>query len=561
MNRILFYILSFILFTGCVKKTDFSYDNRVNPNADAASSVRIVNFRGATELMVNGEKLTAFGLPNREGNYDEFTTRGTRYFAENGRMGLTYTIPQQFVNVQGYVDSIRFAAFSRKMSIGLTRPFRAKDDFNHPNDYYYTLLTPNTGGFADTLVEVPRSVSSPVNPQYFKVRLLNLSSNDDVMYGAMGLTLADGTPVTGIGNVAPGKYSGYAELPFGTYQLRVLTADGRQVPGVIGGSAFLNVLNPKTGTLQVSGGRANPFTTGFVDSKLVYAPVKTFQPGGVYTIAVASYYGFEFPTGGGAGGGETANMNFNSFRIITDYEPQNIAYARLQAVNVIEGTEMKITVDEQPLKDVLAFTASTEYERLVTGTHTLKVTDGKGNTLAEKSFQLSPGDNLTAWVYKTKAGETAVCMAANNLSGILNNGKMGDDGTYNSIKWDYPFFIRCLNFCPELPEVTFTQDDGRSFYQYPAATQHIRYGVPVTTSAFAALDVNFYASILAYASQPNVLPGDWLREIKPLKSQAFIANPALYRNGLPFSEGGYYTVALVGNTKATARLIVIKHNK
>jgi hypothetical protein len=137
-----------------------------------------------------------------------------------------------------------------------------------------------------------------------------------------------------------------------------------------------------------------------------------------------------------------------------------------------------------------------------------------------------------------------------------------EDGTYSMIKTEYPSWVRFMNFCPDLPEVTFTRENGQMFAD-PLPGQHLLPGIATAAvkSPYVMLNAGFYNDIVAYASQPAVLPGDWLRNVPVLKAQQFIANAALYRKGLPGSEPGFYTVALVGRISTAARMIIIKHNK
>ncbi|WP_212006032.1 hypothetical protein [Chitinophaga sp. HK235] len=567
MKRFLHYVCLYLLCAGglasCTKKEDFAYDNRVNPQADAASSVRIVNMRGATELMVNGKQLSAFALPNIEGFYDQYTTKATPWFPETGRMGLTYTIPQQFVSADGTVKDIRFAAFTRDYSLGLTRGFNAKDNFNNPTDYYFAYFGPNASEYSDSLFAIPRSVSPPANPAYCKVRLLNLSSTNSAFGGTMRVTWADGTVIAGLDNIPVGQYSDYVELPYGTYQLKVMTMDGLLVPGVGGSAQFLNVVNPQTGTMLLPGTLSRPSVNGFVDSRLTFAPLKTYQPGGVYTIAVADCPNFRNSNGGT--NGETYSSKNNAFRIIADAEPQNNSYARLQAINVVPGKQIKVTMDGRPLGNTLGFSTTTAFDQYLIGTHILKVTDAAGNLLADSTFSLLPGDNRTAWIYENKNGKTGISLVANNLSNVYYTGAT-EDGSYSNIKVEFPSWVRFMNFCPDLPEATFTTDDGQTFGD-GSASQHLLLGIPAIKNPYVMLNANFYQSIWAYASQYNVVPGNWLREVTTLKSRDFIANPALYPGGLPMSESGVYTVALIGNINTSkpgsekARMIIIRHNQ
>ncbi|NSL90861.1 DUF4397 domain-containing protein [Chitinophaga sp. Mgbs1] len=566
MNRLRYYVLCLMGAAGlvsCTKKMDFTYDNRINPGADAASSVRIVNLRGATELQIGEQQLTTFLRPNREGNYDETTTRGNRYFPENGRLGTTYTIPQSFVGADGIVRDIRMAGMGKSWSLALTRPFQMKDDFNNPTDYYYTFYG-NPNAYKDSVFAVPRSVSSPANPERFKIRLLNLSSPGYRQEGPMTVTLADGTPVKGLENIAPDTYSDYVELPYGTYQFRVLDAKGNQLPGVGGSIQGLDIIDKDKSTIMMSAYELGADYSGYLNSGLTFANIKTYQPGGVYTIAVADLPNFKNLTNPGTG--ETSIAKTNGFRVINDFEPVNNTYARMQSINVMPGRKVKVQADNRPVGPLLAFGKTEDYSIYITGMHTLKLMDEAGNVLAEKTVQLMAADNISVWAYEDKDGKPAMSVVANNLSGVINNGGNGEDGTYTPQRIEYSSWLRFMNFAPDLPEVTFTANDGQPFYN-ATPSQHLKIGIPDIKAAYIRMNASFITNIMAYASSPDVLPGNWIRSIPVLKSRQFIANPALYKDEQPYSEPGVYTVALAGLIKSDkperekATMIIIKHNK
>lgn len=566
ITNIGFGLMTIVLLNACQKKQDFRYDNRINTVPMASSSVRLVNLAGAMQLKVNGVKLTSFMQPDPDGYVGADQTRGTIYFPETGRLGLTYSIPQQFVNASGWIDSIMFSSLGNKYGLSDSRNFRAKDDFNNPHDYYYVRLRPNRATFQDSLIAVPKSVSPSSNPTSFKIRLLNLSSVPDqystpgvFRKGPMTLAWADGTPIAEAKDIAPGKYSDYIEIPYGTYQFKVLDQDSREVQG---NSSF--TLNTSTGTLMDYYGDRG--VGGKYDTWLTYAPIKTFQPGGVYTIAVSMNYDCEIPTGNP--NGETVKTEGNTFRIISDIsEPVNNIYAKVQGVNAIDGQDVQWLVNDQPLGDFVAFTKPTIYKSYVTGNYTLRAVDKKNVLVAQKEISLQPGDNLTAWLYKEASGTTAITVSANNLSSKFYTGKAEEEGSYSTFKDGTPNWIRFMNLCSEVKEATFTTNNGQPFLPIAGsvatnASQHIQLGKSVTQDPYVQLALNMPGQIVAYASSPGVTPGDWLQQITPLNSRDFIANTSLYKTpSLPNREPGYYTVALVGNTISTARMIIIKHNK
>ncbi|ASZ14150.1 hypothetical protein KTO58_03240 [Chitinophaga pendula] len=567
MKRSLHYIIGVLLGTGalfsCTKKTDFSYDNRVNPAADANSSIRIVNLRAANELSINGEQLTSFLQPTVEGGYDGRNTIPRPYFPETGRMGLTFTVPQRLVSADGKAHNVQFASFSRNWGLPLTRGFEMKDDYNQPKDYYFTYFSPNQGTLQDSVFEIPRPAATPAKPDHFKIRLVNLTANTDRLTGPLILTFADGTPVPGVGEIAVGKYSEYVELPYGTYQFRVFTADGHALPGVGGSARDLNTIDPQYGSIMLSGNRNLPVVNGYVDSYLSYATIRSFQPGGIYTIAAAAMPSFRTPSS--LGSPETMVLKMNGYRIITDAEPLNNTYARVQAINVMYGQEVTVTVNNKQLSPALSYTTASPYSIMIAGNYQIQVKDKSGKLLLEKTLTLAPLDNITAWIYANEDGTAGLSLVANNLSGKYYSGNGSvEDGTYSSYKDEFPIWIRFMHFGEGLQELTLGQENNLLFN--PAA-RHLLLGQPVQSAPYVMFDAGFYTSLQAFASQPNVLPGDRLRTVAALPSTAFISNPAMYKRGVPKSEAGIFTVALVGSLKpdapaaAKAKLMVFKHNQ
>lgn len=565
------YIYPFLLavLTGtvsCKKKLDGMYDNRLQQQPLTGSSTRLVNLAGANELQIAGQKLTSFMTPDKEGGYGADQTRSTVYFPETGRMGTMFTVPLQLVDAQGMIRDIVFSSSSPKVMAPQPRPFTAIDNYNSPMDYYFAWFTPNQGGYQDSLFAIPREVSPSSNPEHFKIRLLNLGTTPDRFHtGNMSLTWANGAAIDGLGNVAPGSYSGYVEMPFGSYQFKVLDADGKEVPAKGSMEMVNNVLNPETGTMMTATNTdGDAGTGGFADTWLTYAPLKTYQPGGIYTIVVGAIPGYGIPTGGP---GETVPTLTNGFQVIADNkEAVNITYSRMQAVNVLAGKEINWQVDGRPLGTTLVFAAQTEYSRYITGTHHVKALDKQGATLAEADWQLMPGDNITAWLYATRDGKPAISFSANNLSGKFYTGVSGNDGSYAVMQDLNPWWIRFMNFCADEEEVTFTRANGQHFTTATTsqAYAHIQLGKAVEMNEYVRLRVNEPVSILAYASQPGVFPGNWMTAVTPVAANRFIANPALYKTTQkPNAEPGIYTVALVGNTAAGEKpsMIIIKHNK
>lgn len=580
------YILGIMLLAGlwsCKKdKSDALYIEQPFPPPLTASTTRIMNVGVKwTELFVDSVQLTSMTSANSEGFYLDANTKPSIYF-QNGRVSTTYAIPQKFIRQDGtatvtYGSLIPGAGTLTGgiASLAASRTFNIKEDVNNPLDYYLVIWGPhgNPGDmiYDDSLFAVHRSISPPANPQNFKIRILNLSSGPDQSgnTGDMSLTYADGTPVsTTTSNVQPGVASGYVEVPYGTFQFKVLTADGRLVPAVANGDEGLNAIDAPTGTFQVG---ANPP----VSTHFGYAPIHTYQPGGVYTILISANNDYTYtPPGSNSGN----HVSINTFRMIADItEPQNLSYARVQAVNALPGTGITATVDGKPLQEnPVTFTSASAYQTYITGSHELEIKDASGASLGKQTISMQGGNNFSAWVYPDASGKPAVKVIANNLSGSFykNPANTGDNGAYDQYTITEPFNIRFLNLSTDVPEITMTDGNGQPIPGYiisaASATQHLTQGEVVTDQPYA----QFYtlaglSALKVYASKSNIVPGDWLSGVATLPGTAFIANPALYtaQGTLPGYECGIYTVALVGtlNPKDAgdqkAKLMVIKHNK
>ncbi|WP_237028582.1 DUF4397 domain-containing protein [Pedobacter steynii] len=557
MKELKKYLLFFLMLAiiGCKKdKTDFQSDNRKVTDARKNSSVRLVNLAGYNQLQLNGDTLTNYVVraPNdpMTGQYP-----GTLYFPDNGRLGTTWFIPQNLLDKGAAKVLVETKVYN---PIENPLELEVREEFQQGTDYYL-LPTPASGVTGQpSFIKIPRSVASPANPANFKVRILNLSAKvlpdqemEDLL-GPMSLTWADGTAVSDkTSNILPGQYSEYIELPYGTAQLKVLTQNGIQVPG--GGP---DVLEASTSTI--------------FGTTLTYAPVKTYAPGGIYTIVVAARE-FDIPYRSG-NPGETVKGYQNSFRIINDIsEPLNLTYGRVQAVNAVPGTSgMKVLINGKVLDAPINYTAHTAYQSLVVGGYTVEAVDVSGAVLATKNFQLDANTNFSFWVHPDANGKTTISAVANDLSGTFVR-EAGDDASSSRFTQEFPFSIRFLNLCPDVPYLTLTTDNAQAFssvYGFnTVAVNNLRPGIAPTNSPYIRpyQDARAY-QIMAFRSSPSVVPGTWASDIPVLTGRSLIARPELYVRGeLPNHEAGFYTIALVGRTKATAsekaKMIIVKHSK
>jgi hypothetical protein len=578
IQQYLILLATALIWGACAKaKPEFSTSgNLVTSQQIASSSVRLVNLYGYTDLRVNGQALTDMAFPTGFGQI--ILPLPTVFFPTTGKLGQTYEIPQQFINAQHTamveVEVVTYASSAGQDSI--IRKFQVTDNYAQPNDYYVVpvrLPGATIGGqvFTDSVIAIPRAVSPAADPTHILVRVLNLSTGPDAanLQGAMRLAYADGTHVaTGAADslVSPGSSSAYMELPYGTYQFKVLTAQNNQVP-----SAQQDM--PPMTIVQSSGMiyAAPPA----VQTALTYAPIVSFQPGGVYTIVVNANNNFNIPYGTG-----TLDASSNSFWVIPDIAPAaNVTYARMQVANAVPGSSITVSVDGQPLGKPVAYPGTGSYQVYVNGSHTVQATDQGGKLLAQKTLTLNGGDNITAWVYPAPGGTDSILPVQNNLSGNWYPGNTtdGSNASINQFHTSFPFWIRFLNLCPDLPLVTFTQANGQLFPEYlvnsggnSLAAENLAPGVlPDTYLQYIGVYNTMPPQIEAYQSQPQILPGDWLSDIPSLKASGFVMSTAAsYPGGLPATgEPGVYTVALVGRygTNAPAgeqaKMIIIKHNQ
>lgn len=567
--RLALLSLVFIVFHACEKdKLDFEYDNRKVTDEIAASNMRIVNLSSFyNQLIVNGDSLTNYTIPDLYGYGDEYPP--TYYFPEDGRLSNMWEVPQELLDENGSAKMI-FENMNLYKDSAVVR-----EDYDEPKDYYLWCPEPyyqkvETGEAPqEHVAEIPRSLTGPSKPDHFKIRLVNLSVRYDdfgigteVLDGPFTLAYADGTPVSATtSNISQGEWSGYVEVPYGTYQFKVLTTDQRQLPapGMDPNEVFDRV-DPPTSAIAAS------YQTS---SYLTYAPVRTFQPGGIYTIAVSPgiflYIYDSF--------GNEANFIQNAYQVIPDNTvPANVSYARLQGVHALTGQPTVTLKVNQNSLDGMAFGEASGYRILTAGNYQLEAIDASGQALASLDVKLQAGSNYSAWIWPGPDGNPQISVVSNNLSGTWYNpsGNDGDDASLSRYVQQFPMNVRFLNLCPDEPYITFTKDNGSlltgSFGSDGTAAQNIQPGViPVEAPYFNMSTFH----LLAYRSQPSVVPGTWADDIAPLSSADFIARPELYevRGHLPGYEPGVYTVALVGSSQSgipaeyQKRMIIIKHTK
>lgn len=575
--RFLLFTFAFLLFNSCKKENlKYEQDYRYRTEASETSTVRLINLSINNQLVVNGDSLTNFWLPPERPGYippEERTPPGTPYFPKDGQLGLVWDIPQDLFQAEGKANmkTTRMSVYDNV----IPEEFMVEELHIAPKDYY--LLYNQRVEWERPVVEVPRSITSPSKPDHFKIRIINfaakpnsISSPMENLLSPITLAFADGKPISSTtSDIQPGSWSDYVEVPYGTYQLKVLTSDGRQVP-----SAGQNgIMHPATSTLA----RIGSLTAS---SDITYAGVRTFQPGGVYTVVI---HPKDFTWSNGRD--EFQDLQ-NSFHIISDIsEPQNNTYTRIQLANAMPGSSLNFYLGNDHVGSATAAGEGSDYRTLVAGTKELRVQDASGNTLVSSQENLVAGANYTLWVYADATGQPASLLVKNNLGGtwFMGDGQTSGNAAVDRRQSDFPFDFRFLNLVPDIPYLSVTDGSGLPFgSQYSLNSgSNLPFGKalvdnPYTRIAFSQLpfvqgqptrNITGPYQFLAFQSEPGKLPGEWMDNIPPLSSEALVAREALYTEAnrpVPAHEPGVYTVALIGRYTAgnnNAKFMVIKHTK
>jgi len=574
----------------------------LNVGNTTASSIRFFNYYGDADITVNNNPLTAYPIGNNNGGG---TPLGLSVFPDgtwhSGDDASPFTLPNSLVDKDG---NVRISILPRPATGATAAPLIdtiITNNIQHPQDFY---LMPDGHFRTQNRDNIPSA-----NPQNFKIRIINLPSTMDPinlgLIGPVSLTYADGSAVgSQLNNVQVGAASPYIEVPYGAYQFKLFIAGG--------GSIDL--------TKQLAESPLAPYydpcNPTFHPQQGISPRVRTFQPGGVYSIVVTLKKQMLFTDC-------TKQSKFtfaNSYRVITELDPGvNNTFARMQAVNALPGKQVTISVDGEPLGNQLPYiglseagkAVQPEYKIYVRGNHHVTAKDQNGALLAEADLLLYPFDNYTIWAYNKPDGKPTILFEANDMTGTLYTssyhpntsiGTQPDDGTNGSprrTQYNYALQSRFLNLCPDLPFATFTNDHqlflpvtgfNQDTIRYFSAYVNLAPGImPVRNSSIiyslqpsspgdgsGGVDANTArqmvpALIRVAQSSPGKLPevpGTILDGIAPVNmSENFIANAGLYSvPQFKFPETGVYTVALIGTLAGTsqgnkARLVVIKHNK
>ena len=581
MKKFLLPLLLGALLQSCLKSKQENIIPPLSTVNTAPSSIRLFNLSAsALDIEVNNYPLTSFASNLSTGE----TALGQTLFPTgvwpSSPNGTPVTLPQVLLdkNNQAHVHILSRTGIGQQTPILIDTILQ--NDPAQPKDYYIT--DNNTH-----LIVQNQNNTPPVQAQDFKIRIINLGAPGDPLnlYGSVTLTYADGTPVSpATTGVAPGVTGNYVELPYGANEFKLFLSGGAQID-VTRQLAELP-LHPNYDPC----GSKPP-------QEAIFPQLRTYKPGGVYSLVITTNL-FNYWA---CNSGRTSEVGvfLNAYRVITELTPgNNITFARMQGVNALQTGPLTFQVDGQPLGNALGFGQAGDYSIFVQGSHQISVLDAGGKTLVQKSITLYPYDNYALWAYPDPDGTPDLDFASVDMTGYAylsrpNNSTGYDDGTSGSLRIlqvPYAWETRFLNLAPDQPYATFTNDSvlltagqtagDSTIYAascvnmapgfMPAVNPYVAYSLPYVAPQDANPQIQGSmrppAVIRAYSSSPGPeveIPGTLLTQVAPMYgSKGFVANPALYTNGLlPLGEPGAYTLALIGKVSSGAQLIVIKHNK
>lgn len=565
-NYLLFFGFVALLFSSCKKeKIDITVDNRPVTDYRANSNVRIINLSSFNQVVANGDSLTNFVVQNPRGP-DYYKYPATSYFPGDGRLGKIWNVPQNLFDKQEHIDFHIATRVYQGTGINEDINFKVTNSYQNPTDYYL-LPTLYMNGQQD-IVSIPRGVTTPTKADHFKIRIVNLSGSiknpstgptgvQEKLDGPVSLAYADGTLVDAKTNniTATGKYSEYVEVPYGTYQFKVLMSDGRQVPAQNKVFPESVVLDPPTSTMPVDYSK---------NTNLTFAPIQTYQPGGVYTIVITPQK-FEYISNEM---GETVSMYQNSFQVITDVTPvANQTFYRVQGANGFGKQAIGFRVNGKDISKSVDFGKASDYSTFVHGQAKIEAIDASGKVLATADQVLRPSQNYTLWLHPEANGSPRLLVLSNDLSGTLS-WPVQDDATYGRDEINYFNFNRYLNLSVGNPYITFTEKNGQNLN---VAKTNLQPGIPFFEQPYVRANMlSASYEIVAYRSTPTVVPGIWAKDIEVLTSEHFIANKELYLKAgrkLPVQEPGVFSIVLIGKTGSAvdadeqARMVIIKHSR
>lgn len=568
--------LSLLMFMGCAKDNlDYTSDYRNFTDEIEPSLIRLVNIGANRNLEINGDSLTNFRWPptNPEAPAEAIAqTLPTKYFPGTGQLGSTWAIPSEFLSTNRPTE-ITF--HSGRLMERKQHTFSITGETNVPKDYYLLKIEREMHENAK-VIEVPRDITAPSRPDHFKIRLLNFVGTFDNyqvtpenLMTPMTLAFADGTPVSPeTTNVPIGQWSDYIEVPYGTYQFKVLTEDGQHRQVAWDGSDIqLATSALPDRTRRDPNNNSTPFSSG-----LVSAPIQTYQPGGVYSIAVHPCW-MKYDALGTGGAWISTDVIQNAFQIIRDVSaPVNYSYARIQLVNAaLNGASMTLRLSPSLESEMVAPEQYSDYLTTLAGKRTLQVTDATGNILVEQTVDLQAGKNYSFWVYAGQDNSLQGLLVANNLGATYfldtNNSNVGSYGDILQRQDGFPFSYRFLNLSADLEEITFTDQLGAPF---GSNSSRLPFGRSHDVNPYYFYVSNQYAYerlFMLYRSSATQMPGQWISDIPGLSTRNMIANEELYtraNRNIPGLEPGVYTLAVIGKYQdglKNAKIMYVKHTK
>ncbi|WP_127130383.1 DUF4397 domain-containing protein [Pseudoflavitalea rhizosphaerae] len=550
-----------MLLAACKKdKSDFGFDNRPVIDNQKKSNVRILNLSAYNQVVADGDSLTNFVV---RGPSDPMTGRypGTKYFPSDGRLGKIWEIPMDLFGTgekaELTISDKSYSGFNSSVD------FTVENSYSNPTDYILLPFEYFTG--QPKIVPVPRGVTGPSKPDHIKIRIINLTGSinnpvftefgtQETLGGAVTLAYADGTPVSEKTShiSTTTRVSEYVEIPYGTYQFRVLTENGKQFPSPFTGSSY-RIIDPVTSTYTDDYGSS---------SNLVFNPVSVYQPGGVYTVIITpqrfNYHINEMT--------EESFLYQNAMQVVTDISPAaNATYFRMQAVNALNDEDTYFEANNQAVGSALKFGGVGAYVNLINGSFKVEAKNAAGQVIATAEQELRANMNYTAWLYPAADGTAKMLIVANDLSGVQYIGG-SEDGTYDRTKQNFFLLKRFLNLSPDNQYITYTLDNGQPISTN--ASVNLQPGIPVMIQPYLGTTIQIPSyQIMAYRSAPSVVPGTWANDIPVLRSEDFIGRKSLYTSAgkaLPVHETGIFTVALIGatgNIAPKAKMMIVKHNK
>lgn len=575
-SKKIFVLLLLGLFVSCSKdKFVEEVDNRYSTEASKSSNVRIVNLGGSNQVIVNGDSITNFVIRNGETDPMAGKYPPTKYFPVDGRLGMLWNVPQDLLNEQNSADiEVTYLAY-QGIGIGLQKKFKIQDKGNSVD--YYTLLGDYYNVGLPEVIEVPRSVESPRTPENCKIRIINFTEKPgesqatqetiEDLYGPVSLAWSDGTAINkALSHVPVGKVSDYVEIPYGTYQLKVLTENQRQLPST--GSLIMDYMTSSISYIENR--------TAVIPTYLTYNPIANFKPGGVYTVVVYSQP-FDYPNINDPE--YTHKQVQNGFQIIADMNPPvNNTYARIQFVNArAEAGAVSLKVGNKST-DAVSFGTYSGYIAAIQGKLQFEALLNN-TTLAAVDYDVKAGDNYTVWLYSTATGKDSLVVSHNNLSGVTFGGQSGtQDATYERFKTNFYTDVRFFNFNTAFPYATFTSDNGKPFSNNGWAfdersTEQLTPGyIPWVNPYVRLVQMGGNTKIqtqkiMVYHATENTTPGTWADEVAIYTTQDLIAKPELFaiRGALPNADIGSYSIALIGkqtqDPRYKSRMMIVKHTK